>query len=65
LLIKKCALPRSNSKSLHALNSEGRGRQAMRVGEFKAWSDFESDLGKAHFFINNLTKLGMMLKSSA
>ena len=30
-------------------NSEVRGRQAMGVGEFKAWNDFEFDLGKTHF----------------
>ena len=53
------------SKLMSFWNSEVRGRQAMGVGEFKAWNDFEFDLGKTHFLINNLTRLGMMLTSSA
>ena len=54
------------SKLMSFWNSEVRGRQAMGVGEFKAWNDFEFDLGKTHFLILiNLTRLGMMLTSSA
>ena len=38
-------------------NSGVRGRQAMGVGEFKAWNDFEFDLGKTHFLINQFDKI--------
>ena len=45
------------SKLMRFWNSEVRGRQAMGVGEFKAWNDFEFDLGKTHFLINQFDKI--------
>ena len=45
------------SKLMSFWNSEVRGRQAMGVGEFKAWNDFEFDLGKTHFLINQFDKI--------
>ena len=57
LLNCKPKIQKLASKLMSFWNSEVRGRQAMGVGEFKAWNDFEFDLGKTHFLINQFDKI--------
>ena len=53
------------SKLMSFWNSEVCGRQAMGVGEFKAWNDLSLILARHTFLLINLTRLGMMLTSYA